>query len=291
MDMNDSKTQGHCALNPVSFEEKKYAIKEAAVKKKIAVIGGGIGGMEVARLCSMMGHTVDLYEKTGRLGGVFIAAAAPDFKEKDKELIEWYRTQVKKLPITLHMNTEVKSLSEIQADEIVIATGATPRKLPITGFEKGIEAIDYLLGNKDVGNKVAVIGGGLTGCEIAYDLAKKGKEPFIVEMADDLIKALGICAANSGCLRDLLRYYKVPVYLESTLKEIHDNKVVIQTPGGEKTLDCDSVVLSVGYVSGTSLAKESSEHVHILGDAAKVGNLKSVIWGAYDLAFSLLVKE
>lgn len=239
----------------------------------------------------MMGHTVDLYEKTGRLGGVFIAAAAPDFKEKDKELIEWYRTQVKKLPITLHMNTEVKSLSEIQADEIVIATGATPRKLPITGFEKGIEAIDYLLGNKDVGNKVAVIGGGLTGCEIAYDLAKKGKEPFIVEMADDLIKALGICAANSGCLRDLLRYYKVPVYLESTLKEIHDNKVVIQTPGGEKTLDCDSVVLSVGYVSGTSLAKESSEHVHILGDAAKVGNLKSVIWGAYDLAFSLLVKE
>ncbi len=287
MDMNDSKTQGHCALNPVSFEEKKYALKEAAVKKKIAVIGGGIGGMEVARLCSMMGHTVDLYEKASRLGGVFVAAAAPDFKEKDKDLIEWYRTQIKKLPVTLHMNTEITSLNEVKADEIVIATGATPRKLPVPGFEKGIEAIDYLLGKKEVGNKIAVIGGGLTGCEIAYDLAKKGKEPFIVEMADDLIKALGICAANSSCLRDLLRYYKVPVYLESTLKEIYDNKVVIQTSEGEKTIECDSVVLSVGYVPGTSLAKESSEHVHILGDAAKVGNLKSVIWGAYDLAFLL----
>lgn len=286
-DLSSPNSQGHCALNPVSFEEKKYEIKEAAVKKKIAVIGGGIGGMEVARLCSMMGHTVDLYEKTDRLGGVFIAAAAPDFKEKDKELIEWYKTQIKKLPITLHMNTEITSLSEIRADEIVVATGATPRKLSIPGFEKGIEAIDYLLGKKEVGTKVAVIGGGLTGCEIAYDLAKKGKEPFVVEMTEDLIKALGICAANSSCLRDLLRYYKVQVYLESTLKEIRDQNVVIRTPDGEKVIDCDSVVLSVGYVPGTSLVKESSEHVHILGDAAKVGNLKNVIWGAYDLAFSL----
>ena len=85
----------------------------------------------------------------------------------------------------------------------------------------------------------------------------------------------------------MLRYYKVPVYLESTLKEIQDHNVVILTPDGEKVIDCDSVVLSVGYVPGTSLVKESSEHVHILGDAAKVGNLKNVIWGAYDLAFSL----
>ena len=160
-DLSSPNSQGHCALNPVSFEEKKYEIKEAAVKKKIAVIGGGIGGMEVARLCSMMGHTVDLYEKTDRLGGVFIAAAAPDFKEKDKELIEWYKTQIKKLPITLHMNTEITSLSEIRADEIVVATGAAPRKLPVPGFEKGIEAIDYLLGKKEVGTKVAVIGGGI----------------------------------------------------------------------------------------------------------------------------------
>lgn len=118
-------------------------------------------------------------------------------------------------------------------------------------------------------------------------LRKKEKSRLLYEMTDDLIKALGICAANSGCLRDLLRYYKVPVYLESTLREICDNQVVIQTTEGEKTIDCDSVVLSVGYVPGTPLAKEASEHVHILGDVAKVGNLKSVIWGAYDLAFSL----
>ena len=278
--------QGHCALNPVSFEEKRYAIKEASVKKKIAIIGGGIGGMETARLCAMMGHTVDLYEKTDRLGGVFIAAAAPDFKEKDKELIEWYKTQLNKLPVSIHMNTEITSLEELEADEIVIATGAAPRKLPVPGFDQGIEAIDYLLGNKNVGDTVAVIGGGLTGCEIAYDLAKHGKKPFIVEMTDNLIKAAGICAANSGCLRDLIRYYKIPVYLESSLKEIKNGSVLIQTPDGMQELPCDSAVLSVGYVPGTPLASESSGNVHILGDAAKVGNLKTVIWGAYDLAFS-----
>lgn len=287
MDMADAATQGHCALNPVAFEEKKYEIKEAKTKKKIAVIGGGIGGMETARLCALMGHTVDLYEKTDRLGGVFVAAAAPDFKEKDKELLDWYRTQIKKLPVNVHMNTEITSLDDLNADEIVIATGSKPRTLNLPGFDLGIDATDYLFGNKPVGDVVAVIGGGLTGCEIAYDLALKGKKPFIVEMTDDLVKAVGVCAANSECLRDLIRFYKIPVYLESSLKQISDNSVSISTSDGDKEIPCDSVILSVGYVPNPLSVPESSEHIHILGDAAKVGNLKSVIWGAYDLAFSL----
>ena len=285
MDLKDIETQGHCALNPVAFEENKYQIKKVANPKKVVIIGGGIGGMETARLCAMMGHKVDLYEKTDRLGGVFIAAAAPEFKEKDKDLIKWYCTQIAKLPISVHLNTEVKDISKLDADEIVIATGSKVRKLPIIGFEKGVEAVDFLLGNKEVGETVAVIGGGLTGCEIAYDLARKGKKPFIVEMADELIKSAGICAANSSCLKDYLRFYKVPVYLESSLKEIKDNGVIIQTADGIKEINCESVILSVGYTPNPLC--EKSEHIHVIGDAAKVGNLKTVIWGAYDLAFSL----
>ncbi len=285
MDLADAATQGHCALNPVAFEEEKYKIEPTKSPKKIAIIGGGIGGMETARLCALMGHKVTLYEQSSELGGVFIAAAAPFFKEKDKELIEWYKTQISKLPIEVKMNTKVTDLSELDADEIVIATGATPRKLNVPGFEKGMDATDYLLRKKEVGETVAVIGGGLTGCEIAYELAAEGKKPFIVEMTDDLIKVIGVCAANTTCLRDLIRYHKVPTYLESTLKEIKDGSVVIETKDGAKEIPCDSVVLSVGYVPNKPLA-EASDHVHIIGDAAKVGNLKSVIWGAYDLAFS-----
>lgn len=288
INQEDLMTQGHCALNPVSFEEDKYKVRKANVAKKIAIVGGGIGGMEAARLCALMGHNVNLYEKTDRLGGVFNAAAAPLFKEKDKELIEWYKVQISKLPIKVEMKRTIHDLNEIDADEIIIATGAKARTLKLPGFELGIEATDYLLGNKEVGENVAIIGGGLTGCEIAYDLALQGKKPYIVEMTDDLVKAIGISAANSECLRDLIRFYKVPVYLESGLKEIKDDCIIVNTPGGERQINCDSVILSVGYVPRTEIEFEKTEHVHILGDAAKVGNLKTVIWGAYDLAFSFV---
>lgn len=186
------------------------------------------------------------------------------------------------------------SLKELSADEYVIAVGAKPRKLPVPGFEKGIEAIEYLNGIKEPGQKTAVIGGGLTGCEIAYDLALQGKEPMIVEMTDDLVKATGICAANSGCLRDLIRFHKIPVYLESTLKEIRDGSILIATPKGNQEIACDSVILSVGYVPDQSLyepqadgKKDGDSHVHVLGDAQAVGNLKKAIWQAYDLGVSL----
>ena len=188
--------------------------------------------------------------------------------------------------VNIHMNTTVNSLEELQADEYVIATGAAARKLPIPGFEKGIEAIEYLNGEKEVGDTVAVIGGGLTGCEIAYDLALKGKRPIVVEMTDDLVKAGGICAANSTCLRDLLRFHKAAVHLESTLKEIKDGSIVIATKDGDKEIKCDSVILSVGYKPVQTLLRKE-KNVHILGDAAAVGNLKKAIWGAYDLGIQL----
>ena len=286
MDLKDAATQGHCALNPVAFEEKKYALKKAETPKKIAVIGGGIAGMQVALLLSQRGHTVDLYEKTDKLGGVFIAAAAPSFKEKDKELLAWYRLQMERSKVNVHMNHAVNALDEIAADEYIIATGATARKLPVPGFEKGIEAIEYLNGVKEVGETVAVIGGGLTGCEIAYDLALKGKKPIVVEMTEDLVKAAGICAANSTCLRDLLRYHKADIRLESTLKEIKDGSITIVTKSGDVEIPCDSVILSVGYVPVQTLMKKE-KNVHILGDASAVGNLKKAIWGAYDLGIQL----
>ena len=286
MDTSSKETSGVCALNPVTHHEQQYKIEKVSSPKKIAVIGGGIAGMEVARLSKMRGHDVEIYEKSNRLGGVFVAAAAPSFKEKDKQLLKWYENEIKRLNIPVHFDNEVTDLSKIPADEYVIATGAKAKTLPIKGVDKAIEAIDYLNG-KEVNDKVAIIGGGLTGCEIAYDLCLKGKKPLVVEMAKDVITAPGICMANSQMLRDLLRYYKVDVYLESVVKEIGDNYIVIGTKDGDVKVDVDNVILSVGYNSTPLVAEDEKNHIHVVGDALKVGNLKNVIWKAYELAFKL----
>lgn len=286
-DLKDTMGLSRCALNPKTMQSKKYKIEPAKKSKKIAIIGGGIGGMEAAIVCANRGHKVDLYEKTDKLGGVFIAAAAPSFKEKDRDLIAWYNREVAKhKAITVHMNTEVKDIASLNADEVIVATGSVANKIPVKGADKAIEAVDYLLGNKSVGENVTVIGGGLTGCEIAYDLYLNGKKPTIVEMQDDLITTPGVALANTSFLRDFFKTNKVPVYLETKTTEIRDDGVTVVTKDGKtQNIAADSVILSVGY-KPTPIA-EKSKHVHIVGDAFKVGNLRTVIWQAWDVAMKL----
>ena len=285
-DLTDTMGLARCALNPKTMQSKKYKLEPAKKTKKIAIIGGGIGGMEAALVCAQRGHSVTLYEKTDKLGGVFIAAAAPSFKEKDRDLIAWYNRELTKYPIDVKLNTEVKSLNDLDADEVIVATGSVAKNIPIKGAEHAIEAVDYLLGNAPVGDKVVVIGGGLTGCEIAYELFLEGKKPAIVEMQDDLITTKGVCLANTSYLRDCFKTNQVPVHLETGVVEIKEKAVTVKDKEGNIfDIEADNVILSVGYNSAPAFPK--SKHVHVIGDAAKVGNLRTVIWGAWDICMKL----
>jgi len=285
-DLTDTMGLARCALNAETMQSKKHYIKPAKKMKNIAVIGGGIGGMESALVLAKRGHKVTLYERSGELGGVFIAAAAPSFKEKDRDLIAWYRRELTKYPIEVKLNTEVTDIAGLDADEIIVATGSTPNRLPLPGAERGIEAIDFLLGKKEVGQKVVIIGGGLTGCEIAYELYLQGKEPVIVEMQEDLITTKGVCLANTSFLRDFFEANKVPVHLETRLQEITEEGVkVCDKEGNSFQIDADSVVLSIGYKSAPLVAK--GKNIHVVGDAKAVGNLRTVIWGAWDVCMKL----
>ena len=285
-DLTDTMGLARCALNPETMQSKKYKITKAKKSKKIAVIGGGIGGMEAAIVLSKRGHNVTLYEKSDKLGGVFIAAAAPSFKEKDRELIAWYIREVAKHPIEVKLNTEIKDVTGLDVDEIIVATGATAKRIPIKGADRAIEAVDYLLGNKTVGENVVVIGGSLTGCEIAYDLYLQGKKPTIVEMQDDLVTTPGICLANTSYLRDFFKTNKVPVYLETGVEAIEEGSVTVKSKDGKEIkVNADSVIMSVGY-NPNPIAKKGGK-IHIIGDAKKVGNLRTVIWGAWDTAMKL----
>ncbi len=283
--MEDSSHMARCALNPQTMDGGKYDFAPAKTKKTIAIIGGGIGGMEVARVATMRGHKVTIYEKSNDLGGVFVSAAAPSFKEKDRQLIAWYKRQMKQLKIDIKFNTTITDLSQVEGDEIVVATGSTARKLKMEGAERCIDAIDYLNG-KEVGDHVVIIGGGLSGCEIAYDLILKGKKPSIVEVRDDLMAVHGLCLANSSFLRDYFKYKKTPVYLESKLTKIMPKSVeIIDKENKTTTLKADDIITCIGY-NPAPLASNGKK-VHIVGDAYKVGNLRTVIWRAWDIATKL----
>ena len=242
--------------------------------------------MEAARVLKLRGHEPVIHEKKGELGGTFIAASAESYKGKLRDLLTWYKKQMKDLHIEIHYNEEIRSLEMFAGSPVIIATGSVARVLKkVPGHEKMVEACEYLTGTP-VGEKVAVVGGGLTGCEIAYELALQGKKPVIVEMKDDLIAQTGVCLANSSYLREWFAWQKVPVYLKTTLQSVEDGKIICKDETGKEiTIPCDSVISSAGYLPNP-LAEES-RNVHLVGDCRQVGNLRSVIWRAYEAAMKI----
>ena len=285
-DLSDSLGLARCAVNAEMMQWNKHYIKTTSHPKTVHIIGGGIGGMEAARVLKKRGHDPVIHEKTDVLGGTFIPASAESYKGKLRDLLEWYRREIKKLDITVLFNDEVKDISVFGQEPVIIATGSRPVVLKnVPGYEKMTEACDYLNG-APVGETVAVIGGGLTGCEIAYELALTGKKPVIVEMKDDLISQKGVCLANSSYLREWFALNKVPVYLETTLKEVKDGAIVCESKqSGRIEIPCDSVISAVGYRPAPVAQK--GKNVWLVGDCKSVGNLRTVIWGAYETAMKI----
>ncbi len=282
-----------CALNPAAMQEKKYEIKPAAEKKKVLVVGGGIGGMEAARVSAMRGHEVTLVEKTNQLGGIFIAAAAFDFKESDRQLIRWYIRQLDKEHVTVLMNSTADKafIEKMAPDEVIIATGAVPRKLGIKGIDGDnvLEACQYLLKEKEAGQQNVIIGGGLTGIEIAYDLVNHGKKVSVVEVKDKILEGKCLSAANSNMLRQIIKDYQIPVYTCASITEINKDGIEFVQNGETHVIAADSVITATGYLPMQTIPEgvEAGEHVHIIGDAGKVGNLMDAVWAAYDVALAI----
>ncbi len=285
-DLGDSLHLARCAVNAEMMQWKKHYIKKTDAPKTVHIVGGGIGGMEAARVLKERGHTPVIYEKAGVLGGTFIPASSESYKGRLRDLLAWYRRETAKLGIEVRLNTEITDLTQFGSDPVIIATGAKPRLLTrVPGYEKMVEACDYLNG-APVGGSVAVIGGGLTGCEIAYELALQGREVKIVEMKDDLVSQKGVCLANSSYLREWFAWKNVPVYLESTLKEVRDGSIVCTDKNGAQfEIACESVISSAGYVPAPLAPK--GKNVYLVGDCSAVGNLRTVVWQAYETAMKI----
>ena len=287
--MDDALHLARCALTPPTMQHNKYKIVPTKNPKKVAIVGGGIGGMECALVLKKRGHTPVIYEKSDKLGGMYNYASAMSFKEADKKLLEWYDRELKKAGIEVHLNTEIDPINPLtrQYDEVIICTGAVPKKLPVPGFNKTITFEELLTGDKDHGDKVVFFGGGQSACEAAYELVLQGKHPIIVEYANDLIATPGTCLANASFLREMLVFKKVPIYLEHSICEIGDGYVMVKPRSGGDAfkVECDSVVNGLGFRPAP--VAPAGKHVRQVGTAAKWGNLRNVIWGAWDVCMKI----
>lgn len=280
----------NCAVNPQACRERFMAYEPIFKAKKILIVGGGVAGLEAARVAAMRGHLVTLVEKGKALGGNLIPGGAPDFKEDDHMLVDWYIYQMKKLNVNVIMNKEVtkKDVPDGQYESVIIATGSSPKMFSLGDDAHTYSAAQVLNKEKEAGQKTVIIGGGLVGCELAIDLSRKGTEVTIVEAQDQILGVNGpLCAANKEMLARLVPYNHVTVMTNASAKHFADGQLTIETKEGQKTLPCESVILAVGYKEEKSLYESLQfdvPDIHLLGDAKKVSNIMYAIWDAFEVA-------
>ncbi len=284
----------YCAVNP-SVGRGDFAQTTAA--KKVMVVGGGIAGMEVARVAKMRGHEVALYEKTSELGGNLISAGAHAFKAEVRELNEWYKNELNELQVPIYLNTELDSetIKALKPDVAILAVGSVPiipklEKLNETKYANCIEVLNH---TKNVGDRIIVVGGGLVGCELALEYIREGKEVAIVEALPEILSAgEPVPLPNRSMLIDTFELEQTPIYTNSRLTAIDEQGAVITNTvsGATQTLSADSVVIAVGFKPLQSIREQllgCGIEVYEVGDGKKVGNILTAVWDAYEIACRL----
>ncbi len=283
-----------CSVNPNVTQEFSYNATPVLKKKKIMVVGGGAAGMEAARTARLRGHEVELYEATDALGGHLIEGSNHPFKLGINRLYKWYKKELEELGVPVHLNTKItpEDIKKSGCDTAILAVGSyhfVPKFVEGWDHAKSIVAWDALMGTKELGENVVVVGGGLTGSEMAYDLAAyENKKVTIVEALPDILSNGGIPQPVNLMLRDLLDHYKVDIKTSHRIKAINDEGAVIEDMEGKLiTIAADSVVSCIGLRPNPSMREDlmyTGIEVFEVGDGAGIGNIRTVISDAYEIA-------
>jgi len=293
--MNRAETGKYltCAVNPTCGNEGKYNFSIIDNRKKVIVIGGGVAGMEAARILNIKGYEVILFEKKGQLGGHLVSASVPDFKKDIKGLLNWYKRQLSnsKIKICLNKSSNVDEIKALNPDFVLLATGSIPiiPRIPGADKENVMSCIDVLLGVKQAGKEVIVVGGGIEGCETALWLAQKGKKVTIVEMLSEYLTDLH--RANKRMLIDLLKDNNVKIITNTKIQGISDSEIAaINSKSESLKIKCDSVVLAVGLKPVNDLYNKIVKEkilVYKIGDCNKPRKIINAVWEAFNLSMSL----
>ena len=287
---------GHitCAVNPATGREGELTkMPPASKRKKVAVIGGGPGGMETARVAALRGHDVTLYERR-ELGGLLIDASLADIKADLRPLIQYYRTQLDKSGVkVVKEEASGQTVRSGGFDAVVIATGAVLAPFPkVPGIDRPLvmNALEIFRGAK-TGKSVVIVGGGLVGCEAALILGKERKKVIMTSRQKEVGR--GLSAEMKRAFKRLIADMDVTIVTEVRLEEVREEGVVVSNWLGEETLiKGDSVAVAAGFIPNLSLWNELSQvpelEVYAIGDCVAPRMAYDAIHEGFHTAFEQL---
>ncbi len=262
-----------CSVNPATGRESDCSIRQVSTPKRVVVVGGGPAGMEAARVARLRGHDVTLMEKSPRLGGQLIPAAAPPHKEAISVLADYFVTQLSKLGVRVELGKEATlgNIAAAKPESVVWAAGTTQIIPDIPGLDRAkfVSALDVLTGKPVVGNTVVIIGAEIVGCETANFLADQGKKVTVVRRGPQVLTKAGVIVQMR--LLDELGRKGVELLTGVKYESFGRDGLTIRTEAGElRNLVADTYVLATGARSNSDLVpalKERFNNVYVIGDS------------------------
>lgn len=287
-----------CAVNPICGHEIDGGIPKAKTPLRVLVVGAGPGGCTAALYAKEAGHEVELWERSASIGGNALAASMPYFKTDMHALMTWYKVQLIKAGVPVRYGREANhdNISAWKPDRIIWAAGGAPimpKSIPGLDGYNVYSATDALRNLVDVGESIVMVGGGMVGIEAALHFDRMGKKVTVIEMANKMLPQ-PMFKMNGDLLRKMMRESNITFRTSTKLLAVDSSRthtsVTVEGPDGQESIDCDTVLMALGFAPTGKAAKEALSDicpVISIGDATETRKILYATTDAYNAVLGL----